>query len=138
MAEVVGIIAGIGSVLKTLTSTGVYVQGVGSASREAQQLMDQIYATQAILKSLKASLKTVRRSQEFYDVWGGSTKLVLANCQTTIERLNERLGAQSGKVNLKFWSKMTWPLEKEEGMVLQQHMQAYMQMLSMVQNAFLQ
>jgi hypothetical protein len=40
MAEVVGIIAGIGSVLKTLTSTGVYVQGVGSASREAQQLVD--------------------------------------------------------------------------------------------------
>jgi hypothetical protein len=69
MAEVVGIVAGIRSILKTLTLTGIYLQKVGSASREAQEV----------------------------------TSLI----------------------------------QREESVVLQQHMQAYMHMLSMVQTAFI-
>lgn len=138
MAEIVGIAAGIGSILKTLTSTGIYLQGIGSASREAQEFANQVQTTEAILKSLQASLKTIHRSQEFHDVWGESTKLVLANIQTTTDQLNKRLGPQGSKARLSLWSKVKWPLDREEGLVLQQHMQAYMQMLSMVQNAFMQ
>ena len=138
MAEVVGIAAGIGSILKTLTSTGIYLQGIGSASREAQEVANQVQATEAVLKSLQASLKTVHRSQEFHNIWDESTKLVLANIQSTTDQLNNRLGPQGGKAKLSFWSKVKWPLTREEGLVLQQHMQAYMQMLSMVQNAFMQ
>jgi hypothetical protein len=126
MAEVVGIVAGVGSILKVLTSTSIYLQGIGNASREAQEVANQVHATEAILKSLKASLKIVHRSQEFYGVWGDSTKLVLQNVKTTTEELNKRLGSQGGKAKLNFWSKAKWPLAREEGLRLQQHMQAYM------------
>lgn len=88
MAEVVGIAAGIGSILKTLTSTGIYLQGVGSASREAQEVANQAVATEAIPKSLQASLKTIHRSDELYSVWGESTNftnLVFVNVRTTID-----------------------------------------------------
>jgi len=51
MAEVVGIAAGIGSILKTLTSTGIYLQGIGSASREAQEVANQVQATVGTLPS---------------------------------------------------------------------------------------
>lgn len=33
---------------------------------------------------------------------------------------------------------MKWPLQREDGLQLQQHMQAYLQMLGLIQNAFFQ
>lgn len=52
MVEPVGIAAGISSLLKALTTIGIYLQGVRSASREAQDLAKQVHATAAILASL--------------------------------------------------------------------------------------
>lgn len=132
MAEVIGIAAGVGSLLKTLASTGIYLQGIGTASREAQEVANQVRATEAILKSLQVSFDVVHRSQEFYDGWGESAKLVLTIIKTTIEQVNKKLNSQDGKSILSFWDKVKWSLAREEGLVLQQHMQAYMQMLSMV------
>jgi hypothetical protein len=89
MSEVISIAAGIGVILKTLTTTGVFV---GNASREAQEIANQVHTTEAILTSLQASLRSVHRSQEFYDVWSESTKLVLTNVKSATEELNKRLG----------------------------------------------
>ena len=138
MAEVVGIAAGIGSILKALGSTAVYLNGAASASREAQEIASQVHATEAILKSLRASLKTTHRSDEFYDNWADSTKLVLRNVKVTIDDLNSKLGARRGTTRLNFWAKVKWPLARDDSLMLQSHLQAYMQMLSMVQNAFMQ
>jgi hypothetical protein len=138
MAEFGGIVAGIGYILKTLTLTSVFLQNVGSASREAQGIASQMHATEAILNSLQASLMVVHRPQEFPDIWGESTKLILSNIKATTEQLNKKLGLQGGKARLSFWIKVKWPLQREESVILQQHMQAYMQMLSMAQNVFIQ
>jgi hypothetical protein len=92
MSEVISIAAGIGVILKTLTTTGVFVNAVGNASREAQEIANQVHTTEAILTSLQASLRSVHRSQEFYDVWSESTKLVLTNVKSATEELNKRLG----------------------------------------------
>jgi hypothetical protein len=51
-----------------------------------------VHTTEAILTSLQASLRSVHRSQEFYDVWSESTKLVLTNVKSATEELNKRLG----------------------------------------------
>jgi hypothetical protein len=138
MAEVVGIVAGIGAILKTLTSTGIFAQNVGSASGEAQEVVRQVHATEAILKSLQASLEVLRQPQEFHDIWVESTKPVMGNVKITVEQLNEKLSSNGGKARLSLWRKAKWPLQKEETVVLQQHMQAYIQMLSMIQNAAIQ
>jgi hypothetical protein len=106
--------------------------------QEAQGVARQVHATEAILKSLQASIQVLNRPQEFHDIWGESTKLVLSNVRTTAEQPNEKLGSKRGKTRLSTWDKMKWPLQREETVVLQQNMQAYMQMLSMVQNAFIQ
>jgi hypothetical protein len=70
MTDAMGIVAGIGPILKTLTSAGIFLQNIDSASREAQEVASQVHATEAILKSLQASLQVLRRPQEFHDIWG--------------------------------------------------------------------
>jgi hypothetical protein len=131
MAEIVGIAAGIGSILKALNSASVFLQNISSASREAQEVASQVHATEAIPRSL------LHRPQEFHDIWGESTKLVLRNVKATNEPLHEKLSSKDGKARLSFWSKMKWPPQREESIVLQ-HMQAYMHMLSIVQITFKQ
>jgi hypothetical protein len=59
MAEVVGMATNIKSVLKTLTYTGVFLQAINNASREAQEIANLVYTTEAILKSLHGSLKSI-------------------------------------------------------------------------------
>jgi hypothetical protein len=79
----------------------------------------------------------LQRPQEFHDIWGESIKLVLSNAKATIEQFNEKSSSKGGKAGLNVWGKVKWPLQREESVVLQQHMQAYMHMLSMVQTAFI-
>lgn len=138
MAEVVGVVAGIGSILKVLTSAGIYLKGIGSASHEAQAVARQVNATEAILKALQASVDGVHRPRAFFEAWDEPARLVLHDIQVTIEELNLRLGRQNGQVKMGSWDKVTWPFAREESLILQQHMQSYLQMLGMVQNAFLQ
>jgi hypothetical protein len=64
--------------------------------------------------------------------------LVLSNIKAVIEQLNKKLNSNGGKAKLSFWGKVKWPLQREESVVLQQNMQACMQMMGFVQNAFLQ
>jgi hypothetical protein len=126
MAEAVGIAAGVGGILKALVSTGVYLNGTASASSEAQAITDQVQATEAILKALEASLRTIQRPDKFYRIWAEPTKLVLGNIKTTVEDLNKTLGAQKGKARLSFWGKAKWPFTREDSILVQQHLQAYM------------
>lgn len=138
MAEVVRVVAGIGSTLKVLASAGLYIKGISSASHEAQAVARQITATEAILKALQASVDGVHRPRAFFDAWDEPVRLVLHDIRVTIEELDDRLGRQNGKVRMGAWNKLTWPFVREESLILQQHMQSYLQMLGMVQNAFLQ
>jgi hypothetical protein len=138
MAEAFAITAGIGSILKALLATGVYIKSAAGAEREAQEVADRVCATEGILTSLKASLKTTTRPHEFYNVWGESTNLVLDNVKATIQDLNGKFSSQRGVVTLNFWNKVTWPLDREESKMLLEHLQAYTQMLSMAQIALLQ
>ena len=57
MADVISMIAGIGSILKAFGSTGVYLRSVSNASKETQLIADQLHATEAVLKALETSLK---------------------------------------------------------------------------------
>lgn len=130
MAETVGIIVGIRSILKALGSTAVYLNSAASASREAQEIANLVHAKEAILKLLKASLETTHRSDEFFDNWAASTKLVLRNVKVTIDDLNGRLSSRRGSARLNFWAKVKWPLARNDLLMLQRHLQAYMKMLS--------
>ncbi len=138
MAEPVSIISGVSGLLKALAATTVYLNGTANASREAQEIANHVRATEAILKSLKASLRTLHRSAEFYNIWSDSTNLVLSNVKATIDDLNSKLGSRGGTLRLSFWTRVQWPLAREDTLMLQRQMQAYMQMLSIVQNAFMQ
>lgn len=141
MAEVVALMAGIGSILKVIGSATTVIKGIAQAPQEAAQIATQLEATSAILTSMKHSFAVVCRSQEFLDIWSGSTHLVLRNIQATTEQLNTKLGSdrnRTSRLNLGFWRKITWPLGREETLMLQLQLQGYMQMSSMIQNAFLQ
>ncbi|RDL40343.1 uncharacterized protein BP5553_00322 [Venustampulla echinocandica] len=140
MAEIVGIVASVGSVLKVIGSAGVLIRGITQAPHEAQQIANQLDATKATLTSLRASLQIVHRSEEFLSIWNGSTRTVLSNIKVTMEQLNAKLDGRAGSSGrrLSFWAKSKWPFEREEALILQQQLQGYMQMLGMIQNAFLQ
>lgn len=141
MAEVIGTVAAVGSILKALTSTGALIHAISRAPREARLLADQIDATKATLKSLRASLRTMNRSQAFMDLWTDPTRQLLANLKETIDQLNLQLGGKRvsrASPSMSFWSRVRWPFDREETLMLQMQMQSYLQLLGMIQNAFLQ
>jgi hypothetical protein len=78
MAEVFAITAGVGSVLKAIGSTGVYLNSAAGASREVQDIAKNMCATEKILKSLEASIETFPQSDYFYDIWSDSAKSVMS------------------------------------------------------------
>jgi hypothetical protein len=142
MAEAIGIAAGITSVLKAIGSAAALVNGVRNAPLEAREVARQLEAAGAILAALKASMNVVNRSQEFLSIWGTSSTIVLKNIEITVAQLNKRLGGginrSSNVIRLGFWARVKWPFEREEGMILQQQLQGYLQMLSLVQNGLQQ
>lgn len=141
MVEPVSLAASIASILKGVTTACVYLDGVRKASLEAAQVAAQLEGTKAILTALKISIETQHRPSEFLALWGPSAKMVLDNVKVTMELLNNKLGSASlsgGSVRLSFWNKAIWPLGRQESMVLQQQLQGYLQMLSLVQNGLLQ
>lgn len=137
MAEGVAFAAAIGSILKAIGTTATNLNSVASASKEAQQIATQVQATEAILKSLKLSLE-ITRPDAFFVAWTHSTNFVLGNVEATIKQLNEKLGVRNGISRLSLWGKTKWPYSREETIQLQQHMQGYMQMLSIAQVGFVQ
>lgn len=52
------------------------------------------FAQQKLFSNLcRQALILYTRSQEFYNVWGEFTKLVLSNIKTTIEQVNKKLNS---------------------------------------------
>jgi hypothetical protein len=142
MAEALGLAVSIASIAEGIKNVGLYIRRVHSATLEARNIANQLEATRAILSSLKTSLDTMNRPQEFLNVWKPSTRLVLANVRLTMTQLNKRLGGDGDSLpknpRLSFWRKVTWPLEKQDELCLVQQLHGYMQMLSLVQNGFIQ
>jgi CII-binding regulator of phage lambda lysogenization HflD len=141
MAELVGIVASAGSIIKAIGSVVVLINGISNANHEARQLTGHLDATKQILTALTATLSTVPQSSEFLDVWSGSAKTVLTNVKSLVSQLETKLDAKSSqqnRVRLSTWKKMKWPFVKEEYLELQQMLGAYIMMLAMVQNAFMQ
>lgn len=124
--------------MKALLATGTYLKEVGGATHEVRTIADKVEAVEAMLKSLKASLRTIHRSDEFYGIWGNMAHKSVSGVRSTIVELNSKLGASRKGSRLSFWSKVTWPLSRDDCQILQQDLQLYMQMLTVVQNAFLQ
>jgi hypothetical protein len=141
--EPLSIAASIGSTLKFLTSAYLYTKDISAASDQAQQVADQLLATKALLKSLKHSLKAVQRPRQFVQQWAPTAESIMVVVQSTIRQLDQKLGearrSDSGGVGVKlgFWAKVTWPLEREETLALQNQLYGSMQMLSMLQNALM-
>jgi hypothetical protein len=138
MAEVFAITAGVGSVLKAIGSTGVYLNSAAGASREVQDIAKNMCATEKILKSLEASIETFPQSDYFYDIWSDSAKSVIEDVKTTIEELNSKLPQPRINGRLSTFERVKWPLAREETVLLLEHLKAYIQMLTMVQNALVQ
>jgi hypothetical protein len=140
-AEPLTIAASIGSAIKFVASACLYVKGVANASDQAQQVADQLHATKTLLKAVKLSMQAIHRPRHFIDLWTPTTNVIIKNIRESITQLNQRLGGGGTRslevIGLNTWNRLTWPLEREETLVLQQHLQAHMQMLSMVQDAFM-
>jgi hypothetical protein len=66
----------------------------------------------------------------------------MRNIRVTITLLNQKLGnngtSASTNVKLGLWKRVQWPLGREEGLVLQQQLHGYLQMLALIQNGFIQ
>jgi hypothetical protein len=142
MAEGLAIAASITSILKGIATTSSLLRDIHGAPEQAKQVAAQIEATKAILTALKTSVSTQRRSQEFHTVWNASARTVFKNIWGTIVKLNERLGGSGTRVpatiRLGLWRRVKWPLGREEGLHLLIELHGYMQMLSLVQNGFMQ
>jgi hypothetical protein len=141
MAEI-GLVASIVGVLTSTAQAVSLVRGIQRAPLEATQILNQLQTASAILSSLKMTLNTVHRPQEFLLIWDRSTRLALRNISLTIQQLNQQLGGHDRRlirrIRLSIWTTVTWPLNREEGLILQQQLQGYMQMLAIAQNALLQ
>ncbi|KAB2101698.1 hypothetical protein AG0111_0g10452 [Alternaria gaisen] len=135
MADVISMIAGIGSILKAFGSTGVYLRSVSNASKEAQLIADQLHATEAILKALKTSLKVSPPSSSSYATWADSMNLVLGKVRSIIDDLNTKLSSQRGVVRLSFRKKVMWPFDKEDSAALLENLKAYWHMISIAQTS---
>ncbi|CAN9452482.1 unnamed protein product [Alternaria alternata] len=114
MADVISMIAGIGSILKAFGSTGVYLRSVSNASKETQLIADQLHATEAVLKALETSLKVSPPSSKSYTVWADPMNLVLGKIKSIIDDLNTKLSSQRGVVILSFRKKAMWPFDKDD------------------------
>lgn len=143
MAEPLSITAGIGSTLSFLGHAYNYARNVSGASSQAQQVAEQLLTTKSLLTTLKHTLSSEPRPRHFIELWAPTTGKIVASVRTTIQQLGNKIGSDDGlrsssTVNLSAWDKMTWPLEREETLALQHQLSSYIQMLSMVQNAFAQ
>jgi hypothetical protein len=141
MAEPFSIVAGVGGLLKSLGSVYLYVRGMSTASDQSQHIADQLQATKALLKALKLSFQTIRRPRPFVEMWEPSVRLIVKNIDGTIKEFDQklRLTEQStpGALRLNAWGRAMWPLDREDMLVLQQHLQMHLQMLSAVQHSFM-
>jgi hypothetical protein len=145
MAEVLAVAGAISSVISIgssimtaingLVKTGQIISEIKNAPLEAKHIANQLDAAKAILTSLRSSLDTVHRSQDFLRAWGTSAHLVLLNIETTMAQIQKKL-CKSGFLGLK--KRFQWRYEKVEAQALQQTLQGYMQMLGLVQNGLLQ
>jgi hypothetical protein len=135
MADVISMIAGIGSILKAFGSTGVYLRSVSNASKETQLIADQLHATEAVLKALETSLKVSPPSSKSYTVWGDPMNLVLGKIKSIIDDLNTKLSSQRGVVILSFRKKVMWPFDKDDSEVLLAHLKAHLHVLLIAQTS---
>lgn len=141
MAEVIGLVVGIGSILKVIGYTSNLIRGISQAPNEALQLADQLDATHATLVSLKATLNLMHRPQIFLEIWTPSSDLVLKNLQTTMEQLHTKLGHNNkspGRLRLGIWRRVKWQLEKDEIAGLQSQLTSYIQLVILAHNSFTQ
>jgi hypothetical protein len=135
MADVISMIAGIGSILKAFGSTGVYLRSVSNASKETQLIADQLHATEAVLKALETSLKVSPPSPKSYTVWADPMNLVLGKIKSIIDDLNTKLSSQRGVVILSFRKKIMWPFDKDDSEVLLAHLKAHLHVLLIAQTS---
>jgi hypothetical protein len=123
------------SAINGLVKTGQIISEIKNAPLEAKHIANQLDAAKTILTSMRSSLDTVPRSQDFLKVWGSSAQLVLSNIETTMTQIQKKL-CEGGFLGLK--KRFQWRYEKAEAHALQQTLQGYMQMLGLVQNGLLQ
>jgi hypothetical protein len=140
MAELIAVAHAISPILSGIASAYKLINGIKQAGREAEDVANQLRATQAVLVALKTTLNTQHRSEEFMSIWGTSAKTTLRSLRITVARMNSKLGDTglkgSSAVQLPFWRKVRWPYEREESLILQMQLQSYMQLLSIIQTAF--
>lgn len=138
MAEVVGIVAAIGSLIKTVGHTYLLIEDMKNAPQDVKDIVSQLGATEAVLKSLMATLNAVKREEQFLWDWNDSLTIALAYVENIVAQLQRNLGIEDGQApKLTPWKKFTWSLEKDEIRRLQIHLQAAMQALHITSAAFL-
>jgi hypothetical protein len=109
MAEPTTIVRMIGGILKVFVRCFSPAKVIFSAFRKAQGTMVLLWATNAILKSMKATLRAERQPQYFLDIWNVPTKQVLANVKTAVQQLYEILDGKNAKLaRLSFCAKLIY------------------------------
>jgi hypothetical protein len=140
MAEVVAVAHAIAPIVSAMITAYKLINGINKASNEAEDLANQLRATQAVLVALRTTLNTQHRSEQFLSIWSPPAKTTLRSLKIVIGRMNEKLGGTNWKrssvIQMPFLKKVKWPYEREEGLILQLQLQSYMQMLSIIQTAF--
>ena len=135
MGEVVALTAAIGSILKAIGSTGLYLKSVSGASREVGDITKRVETTETVLLALRKTIEDFPQPAHFYDIWKKPANDVFGDLKTTIEELNSRLPLSGSTGKLSNLQRAKWQLAREETVLLLSHLQAEIQMLTVVQNA---
>jgi len=136
MAEAIGIATGIRSILRDLTGTAAYIDGLQSAAAlPVRQVSLQLLALNATLSALAANLGAVDRPQEFVVGWEPVANAVLEYITTTIAEINGRLGGAGGDPGPEG---AAWPPDGEYETVLSRQLHGCLRMLALIQNGWMQ
>jgi len=138
MGEVFAITVGIGTVLKAIGSTGIYLKGASSASREVGDIAKRLETTGSVLEAIKKTVETYPPSTIFYNIWEVPAEKVVGNIETTIRELNGKLPLPGTNGKLSNFERAKWPLAREETVLLLDHLQAYTELLSIVLRSLMQ
>jgi hypothetical protein len=142
MAYLMNITSGIVGALSSLKTAVSLLESIANAPLEVQQVASHLHAAEQLVRSLKSCLNVSRRSQEFHRVWDPPTETVLKNILMTITLLNEKLQGSgshtSARPKFSLWRRISWSLTREDVVILHKQLQGYLQMLSIVQNGFMQ
>jgi hypothetical protein len=131
MAEVLGIISAVGSILKSLSKIISIIDRIHNAPKDAKETMQEVEALRAVIQDFGATLKATNHKPKPH--WIETSETILQNTKTTAEKLEETIQGSTGGV-LGF-GRVKWTLNSTETANYCEKLRSYTMMLNMLQGS---